>query len=221
LQAESAKWHTDTSNSYKPFEPLLRVLKRFVLDKRLLIGLVLVVGVALSFWTGSRYPDLNEKSMLGAERDLQGIAFDVVLPVEAGDPLWKRIAFTTVNWMATNKKGMAFGLVFAAGLLTLLSLFERKEQGGLLANTFKGFLIGAPMGLCVNCAAPVAFGLKRGGVKPETALGAMLSSPAMNVIVIGMMFSLLPWYLAALKLLFSASLIFVFVPLLVRYAPPS
>ena len=198
---------------------MLGILKQIVFDKRLLIGLVLVVGVALSFWTGSRYPDLNEKSMLGAERDLQGIAFDVVLPVENDDPLWKRIAFTTVNWMSTNKKGMAFGLVFGAALVTVLGFFDRRGEGGLFGNTFKGFLIGAPMGLCVNCAAPVAFGLKKSGVKPETALGAMLSSPAMNVIVIGMMFSLLPWYLAALKLVFSAFLIFVFVPLLVRYSP--
>lgn len=190
-------------------------------DKRLIIGLVLTIGIAASFWLGSRYPDLNEKAMIGAERDLQGIAFDVVLPVLPQDPVWKRILYTTVNWMDTNKRGMAFGLVFAACLLTVLGFLDRGNTGGLFANTFKGFLIGAPMGLCVNCAAPVAFGLKKGGAKPETALGAMLSSPSMNVVVIGMMFSLLPWYLAGLKLLFSFGLIFVFVPLLVRFAPQS
>ena len=190
-------------------------------DKRLIIGLLLTIGVAISFWTGSRYPDLNEKASIGAERDLQGIAFDIVLPIEDGDPVWKKIIYTSVNWAATNKKGMAFGLVFAACLLTILGFIEKRTVDGLFANTFKGFMIGAPMGLCVNCAAPVAFGLKRGGAKPETALGAMLSSPSMNVIVIGMMFSLLPWYLAALKLLFSLALVFVFVPLLVRLAPAS
>jgi uncharacterized membrane protein YraQ (UPF0718 family) len=193
--------------------------KNLRIDKRLIIGLLLTVGIALSFWLGSRYPDLNEKSMIGAERDLQGIAFDIVLPVSPDDPVWQKIAFTTVNWMDTNKKGMAFGLVFAACLLTVLGFFERESGGGLFTNTFKGFLIGAPMGLCVNCAAPVAYGLKQGGAKPETSLGAMLSSPSMNVVVIGMMFSLLPWYLAALKLVFSLGLIFVFVPLLVRLSP--
>ena len=190
-------------------------------DKRLIIGLLLTIGVAMSFWTGSRYPDLQEKASIGAERDLQGIAFDVVLPVASDDPVWRKIAYTSVNWAATNKKGMAFGLVFAACLLTILGFIEKRKVDGLFANTFKGFLIGAPMGLCVNCAAPVAFGLKKGGAKPETALGAMLSSPSMNVIVIGMMFSLLPWYLAALKLVFSLGIIFLFVPLLVRLAPAS
>ncbi|MBG87486.1 MAG: hypothetical protein CMO80_11380 [Verrucomicrobiales bacterium] len=190
------------------------------LDKRLIIGLLLTIGVAMSFWMGSRYPDLREKSAIGAERDLQGIAFDVVLEVKPEHPTWKKIIFTTVNWMETNKKGMAFGLVFAACLLTILSFIENSSFTGLMANTFKGFLIGAPLGLCVNCAAPVAFGLQKGGSKPETALGAMLSSPSMNVIVIGMMFSLLPWYVAALKLVASLILIFAFVPLLVKLAPP-
>ncbi len=190
-------------------------------DKRLIIGLMLTIGVAASFWMGSRYPDLNEKGAIGVERDLQGIAFDIVLPVSPDDPAWKKIVFTTVNWMDTNKKGMAFGLVFAACLVTVLGFIEKGRIEGLFANTFKGFLIGAPMGLCVNCAAPVAYGLKKSGARPETALGAMLSSPSMNVVVIGMMFSLLPWYLAALKLGFSLLLIFGFVPLLVRFAPAS
>jgi len=189
------------------------------IDKRLIIGALLTIGVALSFWLGSRYPDLREKSAIGAERDLQGIAFDVVLEVQEDDPFWKRVSFTMVNWMATNKKGMAFGLVFAACLLTILSFLNQGRFDGLMANTFKGFLIGAPLGLCVNCAAPVAFGLHKGGSRPETALGAMLSSPSMNVIVIGMMFSLLPWHIALLKLLISFVLIFAFVPLLVRLAP--
>lgn len=190
-------------------------------DKRLIIGLMLTIGVAASFWLGSRYPDLNEKGAIGVQRDLQGIAFDIVLPVSPDDPAWKKIVFTTVNWMQTNKKGMAFGLVFASCLMTVLGFIEKGRIEGLFANTFKGFLIGAPMGLCVNCAAPVAYGLKKGGARPETALGAMLSSPSMNVVVIGMMFSLLPWYLAALKLGFSLLLVFGFVPLLVRLAPAS
>jgi uncharacterized membrane protein YraQ (UPF0718 family) len=192
---------------------------RSFLDKRLIIGVLLIIGVTLSFWMGSRYPDLREKSAIGAERDLQGIAFDVVLEVKEDHPVWKKVVFTTVNWMETNKKGMAFGLVFAACLLTILGFIEQGKFSGLMANTFKGFLIGAPLGLCVNCAAPVAFGLKKAGSRPETALGAMLSSPSMNVIVIGMMFSLLPWYLAALKLLASLLLIFAFVPLFVKFAP--
>ena len=190
-------------------------------DKRLIIGALLTIGVALSFWTGSRYPDLQEKSSIGADRELQGIAFDVVMEVEKNDPGWKKVIYTSVNWAATNKKGMAFGLVFAACLLTILGLIDNRRFEGLFANTFKGFLIGAPMGLCVNCAAPVAFGLKKGGARPETALGAMLSSPSMNVIVVGMMFSLLPWYLAALKLLLSLGLVFLIVPLLVKFAPKS
>jgi uncharacterized membrane protein YraQ (UPF0718 family) len=188
-------------------------------DKRLVIGLLLTLGVAFSFWTSSRYPDLNEKAVIGGDRDLQGIAFDVVLEVKESDPTWKRIVYSTVNWAETNKKGMAFGLIFAACLLTILGFLEGGPLSGLMGNTFRGFMIGVPLGLCVNCAAPVAYGLNKGGSKPETALGAMLSSPTMNVIVIGMMFSLLPWYLAALKLLASLLLIFVVVPLLVRLAP--
>ena len=197
------------------------IFSRFRPDKRLVIGLVLTLGLAFSFWTGSRYPDLNEKAIIGGDRDLQGIAFDVVLEVQEDDPTWKKVIYSTVNWAETNKKGMAFGLTFAACLLTILGFMEGGPLSGLMGNTFKGFMIGMPLGLCVNCAAPVAYGLNKGGSKPETALGAMISSPTMNVIVIGMMFSLLPWYLAALKLLASLLLIFLVVPLVVKLVPTS
>ena len=79
--------------------------------------------------------------------------------------------------------------------------------------------MGAPLGVCVNCAAPIARGLYAGGLRAETTLSAMIASPTLNVIVLTMTFSLLPFYMAAAKIGLSLLVILVAVPLIVRLLP--
>jgi len=43
-----------------------------------------------------------------------------------------------------------------------------------------GVLMGAPLGLCVNCATPAAQALHRGGARLETTLSALVSSPSLT-----------------------------------------
>ena len=69
-------------------------------------------------------------------------------------------------------------------------------------------LFGAPLGVCVNCATPIAQGLYAAGARLETALATLISSPTLNIIVISMSFTLLPWPIA------TASVIGVFLLLL-------
>src|SRR6185503_333069 len=82
-----------------------------------------------------------------------------------------------------------------------------------------GFFTGAPLGVCVNCAAPIARGLFAGGARLESVLAAMIASPTFNVIVVSMVFGLFPLYLAVIKLGMTFFVIAVAIPLIVRRVP--
>src|SRR3990172_9102374 len=92
-------------------------------DRRVVLTLALCTGIAVVFWSGSRYPDLNEKALLGGAAILEDpLGFEAVLPVVASDAFPRRVFRSTVNWVMTNRKGMTFGLLFAAGFLALFRL---------------------------------------------------------------------------------------------------
>jgi uncharacterized membrane protein YraQ (UPF0718 family) len=68
------------------------------------------------------------------------------------------------------------------------------------------------MAVCTNCAAPIARGFYASGMSTESVLAAMFSSPALNVVVLAMTFTLFPASVAILKLATVLLLIFVFAP---------
>lgn len=176
-----------------------------------------MLTIGLLFWTGSRYPQLNEKALMGSDADSMGISFDTPRTIQFGDPILSQILSHTINWIETNKKGMTFGLLFGAILMVLFSLIKEYSSNNRWINAMIGTLIGAPLGVCVNCAAPIAMGMKDSGAKTETALATMVSSPTLNVIVISMLFSLLPPYMVWFKIGSTVVLLLVFIPLLSKW----
>src|SRR5262245_4632044 len=186
-------------------------------DKRLVIASLLVGVLALAFWSGSRYPDLNRKAAVGGDIAVTGLAFDVAVQGSARDPFWTKVAITAANWGKTNQKGMIFGLLIGAAVLTLLSLLSRRSVAHPVGNSMMGVLIGAPLGLCVNCATPAAWALHRSGARLETTLAALVSSPSLNAIVATMVVSLFPWYLWVPKLAATIVLVLVVIPLSCRW----
>nr|WP_298930224.1 FG-GAP-like repeat-containing protein [uncultured Erythrobacter sp.] len=192
-------------------QPFLKRNGRLVLS-----GLVMALLVYV-FWTGSRYPALNEKALMGGDTPMSGLAFDIVLDVFPNSPVWWEFTANVANWIVTNWKGMTFGVLFGAAMLTLLSVVKRRSFENGFANAALGAAIGAPLGVCVNCAAPIALGLHAGRMRLETTLAALIASPTLNVIVIGMSFALLPFHVAATKLLLSLAMILLIVPLLCRF----
>jgi uncharacterized membrane protein YraQ (UPF0718 family) len=190
-------------------------------QSRAIFALLLIVLLAVLFWTQSRYPALDEKALMSGAIQLEDpISFEAVLPITPDMPMWKRIAYSTINWLDTNKKGMLFGVLFGAAFLTLFSTLKRRSFQNGYSNSFLGLIIGAPLGVCVNCAAPIAKGLYSSGVRAETALSAMIASPTMNVVVLTMLFSLLPFYMALTKIVFSLVVILLAVPWICRLLPP-
>jgi uncharacterized membrane protein YraQ (UPF0718 family) len=186
-----------------------------------LAGLVVVV-LAFYFWTQSRYPQLNDKAVMSGTIQLEDpLSFEAAIQFEPTAPLWKKIAFTTINWIKTNRRGMTFGVLFGAAFLTLMRYLPRRSFRGTFANSALGLVLGAPLGVCVNCAAPIAKGLFNSGARVETALSAMIASPTLNIVVVAMAFSILPFYVAMTKLALSLFVILIGVPLVVRMLPVS
>ena len=185
-------------------------------DKRTVIAGLLLALLAGFFWAGSRVPALNEKALMGGDMQLDALGFETVIEVKDDDPALLKAVYTTVNWAETNRKGMTFGILFAAVLMIILTLFEGRQFKGGWANSLLGMTIGAPLGVCVNCAAPIAKGLHASGARVETMLATMTSSPTLNIVVLTMLFSLFPFYLIMIKLALTVGFILIGIPLLVR-----
>ncbi len=190
------------------------------MNLRLILAICLTIAITVVFWTQSRYPALGEKAIMSGAIQLEDpMSFEALIAVEPHYSIWKKVAFTTVNWINTNLQGMVFGIFFGAACLTLLQYIKHKNFRSSFMNSALGLAIGAPMGVCVNCAAPVAKGLYSGGARIETTLSAMIASPTLNIIVLTMMFSLLPFYMAVAKIGLSLLVILVVVPLICRFVP--
>ena len=187
-------------------------------NKRLIIISAICLALALNFWAGSRVPSLNDKATLGGDLILEDpLGFEAAYPVDPGDPIMERIYYTTINWVLTNRQGMTFGILIAAGFMTLLSLLQRRSFKSHFANSLLGLFIGVPLGVCVNCAAPIARGLHESGTRLETTLVTMISSPTLNIIVLTMLFTLMPLYMAVTKVAMTLFFLLVMIPLLSRY----
>ena len=152
---------------------------------------------------------------MGLRTNVSSIAFDILLPVADDQPVIERVAKSTVNWLYTNWKGMTFGLLFAAAALSILGALKQRSFRAPWLNTVSGMFLGAPLGVCVNCATPIAQGMYAAGARLETALATLVSSPMLNPIVLSMMFTLLPWEMAVSNVL-AVLLLLSGLPLLVR-----
>ncbi len=188
------------------------------LNKRISFVCAVIVVTAVTFWSGARYPSLDEKAIMGSSAALEDpLSFEALIQIQPNDGVVERIAYTTINWIETNLEGMAFGLMIGACFLTLIGMIRvRGHQNGVV-NTLIGVAVGAPLGVCVNCSAPVAKGMHDGGARLETTLATMFSSPTLNIIVLTMLFSIFPLYLTVIKLVQTLFFILVLIPLLSRW----
>ena len=187
-------------------------------NKRILFVCAVIVVTAVTFWSGARYPSLDEKAIMGSSAALEDpLSFEALIQIQPNDGVVERVAYTTINWIETNLEGMAFGLMIGACLLTLIGMITVRGHRSGFVNTLIGVAVGAPLGVCVNCSAPVAKGMHDGGARLETTLATMFSSPTLNIIVLTMLFSIFPLYLTVIKLVLTLTFILVLMPLLSRW----
>lgn len=200
----------------KPLKHFVELLK----NKRFLLTVLLAVIAAGYFWTQSRYPQLDQKALMGADTHIEAIGFDVLVEMPEQPTIWEKIYANSANWMWTNRKGMTFGVIFGAIMMNLLVFLNGFQFRSRFGNSALGIVMGAPLGLCVNCSTPVAHGLHESGAKTETMLAAMMSSPTLNVIVLTMLFAMFPPWLAFMKIGMTLAFILVGIPLLTRFLKP-
>lgn len=193
-------------------------LKRVFSDPISLLLIILLIGGTTYFWSESRVPALDEKSQLAERNNFSAIAFDVIYPTNVDQPIAERVVKTTVNWGYTNWKGMTFGLFFGVLALSLLQLHPPSNQTkNPYFNSLIGMTSGVPLGVCVNCATPIAQGMYLSGLRLETVLGTLLSSPTLNIIVLTTSFSLFPTYFVMTKILGSLVFIIFVVPWVIKF----
>ena len=179
----------------------------------LIIFAAIILGL---FWFGSRYPQLLEKAAhINALTPHSFINSSELIPIATQHGFWSRVFASFVNWIWSMRIGMTFGLAMGALLHTLFEFYPPKLTGNIYHNTLKGIVIGAPAGVCVNCAVPVACGITRSQNKIETALGFMFSSPTLNFLVVSMVFSSLPFSFGLVHYSLIAVMLLGIVPLLV------
>ena len=181
------------------------------------IAILLMVVIAGIFWIDSRYPALMKRYNTGTAISAKGsLTFGLVYTVDRSMPLATRTWRTTVNWLDANRVGMTFSFLFGPAALTFLAMLRRRRTTSVYINTLFGAAVGAPLAVCTNCIAPIARGFFASGMSTESVLAAMFASPALNVVVLAMTFTLFPASIALLKLFTVLFLIFVFVPLVSR-----
>ncbi|NNE59073.1 MAG: RNA-binding protein [Hellea sp.] len=188
---------------------------------RFLLALSALVIVMYLFWTSSRYPSLGDKALMGGQLQLEDkLSFDAHFFNDPSNPRWKKIIISTANWLETNRQGMTFGVVLGSVFLTMMRYLQIVSFKNRFANSALGLLMGTPLGVCVNCAAPIAKGMYDGGARIETTLSAMIASPTLNIVVLTMLMSgIVPLYLAGAKIALSIVLILLIIPLLCRFLP--
>ena len=150
---------------------------------RLFFLIIFAVVILGFFWFGSRYPQLLEKAAhINTLTPHSFINSSELIPMATQHGFLSRVFASFINWIWSMRIGMTFGLAMGALLHTLFEFYPPKLTGNIYLNTLKGIMIGAPAGVCVNCAVPVACGITRSQNKIETALGFMFSSPTLNIL---------------------------------------
>ena len=182
---------------------------------RLFFLIIFAVVILGFFWFGSRYPQLLEKAAhINTLTPHSFINSSELIPMATQHGFLSRVFASFINWIWSMRIGMTFGLAMGALLHTLFEFYPLKLTGNIYLNTLKGIVIGAPAGVCVNCAVPVACGITRSKNKIETALGFMFSSPTLNFLVVSMVFSSLPLVFGIIHYSLIAVVLLGIVPLL-------
>ena len=114
------------------------------------------------------------------------------------------------------KVGMTFGVLFGAFLHTTLRYYPLRIGRNLALNSLKGALIGAPMGVCVNCAVPMAWDSPAATVASKSRSGTC-RLPDVQPRSGGHDIPVPAWYFGAAKYLLVCFVILVLVPRLIGH----
>jgi uncharacterized membrane protein YraQ (UPF0718 family) len=183
-------------------------------NKRSVVLLGALALLLVYFWSDSRVPQLEEKTANVGSSLTEAFTDRPIYDIVDSWPLWRKTLASTVNWLNTNTVGMTTGILVGAIALSLLTGLRRRRFDNRYLNLLLGIAVGSPLGLCANCAAPIAKGAYDGGASAESSLALMFSSPKFNIIVFSMILSIFPLYLILIQYAFVVLFIMVVLPAL-------
>lgn len=188
------------------------------------IALVFIAVILFIFWVFSRYPALLSEYSRAAndtliERNVGVLSKDAMLVTHNMTGPFEMFWRATLDWIDTNKIGMSFGFLFAAAILLLFEqsvLIRKHATRSGFAGVFSGLLLGMPLGVCTNCATPVALGLNKSGVSDDASFSTLISSPSLNPIGIIIIFYMFPMEVGLIRIGVLLCFLFIFLPVLTR-----
>ena len=182
--------------------------------KRFLALVLLAISVFTLFLLFSRIPDLQAKTLSTPSDAFSGlIAHEILLWTTKNDPWFINLGKHILNWLYANYKGMIFGIFLGGVAKCLFRYLQFSKSHNPFLNALMGLIAGTPLSVCVNCAAPIMKGALSSRRK-SFALSMMISSPSLNFIVLSMLFTIFPLYLAFSKVFFNLLVILLIVPMI-------
>ena len=184
------------------------------------VAFLLAIGIAGVFWGAQRYPSLLKKlhSGNGCVSPEQS-TFDALVKVEPSMPLPVRIGRTAGRELAVDEPLWdVFRAAIWCGGDDRAGAVEADEAQRVPVCRGERCMRGTDgrAGRCVHeLRHSIAQSLLVSGVSTRMTLAAMISSPSFNPVVIAMAIALLPWRIAAARIVVPA-LLLLLLPLLVK-----
>lgn len=160
--------------------------------------LTLILASMSSFYFFSRFEKITQKSKI---TPINNISFDSKFHLEGASDFITTWGESTLNWIESNKIGMLFGIWMATLLYYLMLHIYHRRQNKVVEGTFMGLLASGLLGLCVNCALPIAAANARKGRIGHFLKAIVIGSHALNLLVLFIIFKLLPLDFAVIKIL--------------------
>lgn len=192
-------------------------------QKRLLMGLVILLVMAGLFFPLNRFPKWdriqNEAAVTTSPQGGCFQGFCVQPRPPPVDPV-KRWWDNSLTWMNVNITGMAFAFL-AAGLIQAFLMAGGRLKRAIAAPGIRGSIfgvgLGAPMMLCSGCITPVAASYHKRGASTETSIAVTQASATLDPVSIGMLLLMFPAVLSGSRLLMSAVAALFFGIVLARF----
>lgn len=174
---------------------------------------ILIAVCSVYFWNTSRIPDLEGKiDEVGFSGFVDVLSNRAVYTIQGNDSTFKKIRLSYYNWLITNKNGMIFGVLLASLFLALFSTLRIEYLNNNSFGSVIGTVFGIPLGLCVNCAAPL-IGSSLSSRSILFSLSIVFASPNLNFIILPMSLRLIPTPLLVIKVLLTL----VFILFLLKF----
>ena len=112
---------------------------------------------------------------------------------------------------------MLFWILVWSWIITTFQLFSSIKK---VKNKFLLWIIGIinwfSLWVCANCSTPIWKSLLACKFSPIVAINTIISSPSFNIVWITLLFTIFPWYIATLKILFYTLITIIIVPIIFK-----